>query len=412
MQILVDQSGYALLNHGDTAMLQVAVRRLHRLWPEATIRVLCHDPQRLQELCPEARGLRVSGRADWFLAGAQIGPLQRFSPGLERRARAKFGAASHALTAIKRRLTRRDNGDLHAFFRALRGADLVVASGGGYLTDSFPAHAYATLETLDLAMRMGKPVALLGQGIGPLERPSLRGYASRVLPGARGIGLREGLVGPQILREMGVPAERVLVTGDDAIELAFAPDAPLGEAIGINLRLTDYSQVGEQTLETVRAALHQGAQRHGAALAPVPISFYPKSADSQAICELLRGFDDSSDGGATFTTPAHVIEAVARCRIVVTGSYHAAVFALSQGISVVGLAHSAYYVGKFNGLAHQFGPGCQTVLLNQDDAPQRLKSAIDLAWDEAPTHRPSLLSAARRQIEQSQAFYEQLRSLV
>ena len=38
-----------------------------------------------------------------------------------------------------------------------------------------------------------------------------------------------------------------------------------------------------------------------------------------------------------------VLTAIADCRVVVTGSYHAAVFALSMGVPAVGLAASRYY---------------------------------------------------------------------
>ena len=48
---------------------------------------------------------------------------------------------------------------------------------------------------------------------------------------------------------------------------------------------------------------------------------------------------------------ALVIERVGECRVVVTGSYHGAVFALAQGIPVVALVKSPYYVNKMAGLA-------------------------------------------------------------
>jgi hypothetical protein len=39
MRILVENAAYTLLNVGDRAMTEVAVSRLHELWPEATIQV-------------------------------------------------------------------------------------------------------------------------------------------------------------------------------------------------------------------------------------------------------------------------------------------------------------------------------------------------------------------------------------
>jgi polysaccharide pyruvyl transferase WcaK-like protein len=53
--------------------------------------------------------------------------------------------------------------------------------------------------------------------------------------------------------------------------------------------------------------------------------------------------------------------------VVVAGSYHAAVFALSQGIPVVALVKSPYYVNKMVGLGDQFGAGCEIVRLDEGD---------------------------------------------
>ena len=57
MRILVDQSGYDLLNIGDVAMLQSCVTRLRRQWPQSEIMVIAHDPALLAAYCPGARAI-------------------------------------------------------------------------------------------------------------------------------------------------------------------------------------------------------------------------------------------------------------------------------------------------------------------------------------------------------------------
>ena len=52
MRILVDQSGYDLLNIGDVAMLQSCVTRLRGQWPAAEIMVIATAPERLAAYCP------------------------------------------------------------------------------------------------------------------------------------------------------------------------------------------------------------------------------------------------------------------------------------------------------------------------------------------------------------------------
>ena len=51
-------------------------------------------------------------------------------------------------------------------------------------------------------------------------------------------------------------------------------------------------------------------------------------------------------------SPEDVINCIARTRLVLTGSYHAAVFALAMGRPAICVAASGYYRSKFYGLAH------------------------------------------------------------
>jgi len=125
VRILIDQSGYELLNIGDVAMLQSCVTRLRQHWPGARIMVIAHDPGRLAAYCPGTTAIgrvfadrplarllpprpRLAAEQAWKMAG----PYAARQPG---------GLARPPRTAVQ----------------AVRAADLVVASGGGYLTDTF-----------------------------------------------------------------------------------------------------------------------------------------------------------------------------------------------------------------------------------------------------------------------------------
>jgi colanic acid/amylovoran biosynthesis protein len=282
------------------------------------------------------------------------------------------------------------------------------------------------LQLLDMANRRGVPTAIFGHGLGPLTDPEIFARAREILPRVGLVALREGRTGPSLARALGVAPERVVVTGDDAIELAFEsrPDG-LGAGIGVNVRVSRSAGVGPETLERLRPLLQAFARSRGVALLPVPISFnerasaraadpkengrsVPDLTDSGSIRELLSGWDETSDGGESLRTVRAVIEQVGRCRIVVTGAYHAAVFALSQGISTVCLARSDYFAEKLLGLADQFGRGCEVITLDGSDLEARLSDAMSRAWDDADDVRPRLLDAARRQIDCGQEAYRRL----
>ncbi len=70
MRVIIDQSGYELLNIGDAAMLQSCFIRLSKQWPAAEIGVICDAPQRLGRFCPGAKA--VGRTSHELLVRAQI----------------------------------------------------------------------------------------------------------------------------------------------------------------------------------------------------------------------------------------------------------------------------------------------------------------------------------------------------
>jgi polysaccharide pyruvyl transferase WcaK-like protein len=84
---------------------------------------------------------------------------------------------------------------------------------------------------------------------------------------------------------------------------------------------------------------------------------------------------------------------------VVTGAYHLAVFALSQGIPVVAMTSSRYYDDKFLGLADMFGVGLTLVRLDDASLERELANGISRSWEQAPSVREELRARARQQID-------------
>jgi len=103
---------------------------------------------------------------------------------------------------------------------------------------------------------------------------------------------------------------------------------------------------------------------------------------------------------------------VSGCRALVTSTYHVAVFALSQGIPVVGLSTSAYYDDKFHGLAEMFGTGLTVVQLDDEGLDTVLAQAIRTTWAEAPQLRGPLQQKALEQIAASKAAFARIFRLV
>ncbi len=194
--------------------------------------------------------------------------------------------------------------------QAVRAADVVVAAGGGYVTDAFRWHGTGVLGPLSLAQRLGKPTAMFGQGVGPIGQRLLRIQARAVLPKLAVLGLREGRIGRDLALSLGTSPGTVTVTGDEALELTA----------------------------------------------------------------------DTSGPDSHLLTPQALITTAANCRAIVTGSYHAAVFGLAQGVPVVCLTKSSYYDAKFAGLSALFPGACFVGSLQQPDFADCLRNAIEQAW--------------------------------
>jgi colanic acid/amylovoran biosynthesis protein len=147
-------------------------------------------------------------------------------------------------------------------------------------------------------------------------------------------------------------------------------------------------------------------------MVPLPISHVPGEADVETIRYLTDVDDDSLDDVTPLEAVDAVIRQVQKCRLVITGSYHAGVFALANGIPTIGLAKSTYYIDKFMGLSALFGPGCETVLLEKRDFAQHLQNAIARLWSAADRFRPLLLAKTARQIELGHEAYNRIGSAV
>jgi polysaccharide pyruvyl transferase WcaK-like protein len=399
LRVLIDPGSHHLLNLGDVSMLHMCVARLAEMHPDARVQVLTTDPRRLALHCPGVEPLDAAGRYRWTESATRPSRSRRL-------ARAR-------LALNGRRLARAEPaaGD---FVEALLNADLLLMSGRGGLTDAFPEETDAVLTELEAAASIGLPIAMVGQGVGPLEDATLRARAREVLPGVALLAVREGRSAPALLEALGVPAERVVVTGDDAIEPAHerrAGAAQDGPVLGINVRVAGYSGLSQADAGKIVTLAQAAADRHGAGIQAVRISSHPDEDDGSTIAAALGNGLPAPERPTEPDTVSAPIDAAGRCRVVVAGSYHAALFALAQGIPAVGIARTPYYLDKLLGLREQFGNGCRVVALTEPASLDAISAQIDELWELAPTMRDDLLAAAERQIALSRATSERAMAL-
>ncbi len=417
-RIRVENNSQHHLNVGDVAMLQVAVNRLREAFPEAEIQVPSPAPDRLLGLCPGVQVLDAGHTPAGF--SPSIIPMSLpFAWRLQKEVGSRldnwfsgFPPAWRVLAELFRTGSRGQRRAIADYLDELDSADLVVGPGGGYFNDSFASGCQSIFMALLLASGSGKPVGLVGQGLGPARDGAVLRLGRTLFPRLSFLGLREGRAGLRLAENIGADAARIFVTGDDAIELGYQSRKDrLGSKIGFNFRLAAYSGTTHEHADMVREAVSIFRDKCGATVVPVPISRQPWEDDLESFRKLFPASTSDSGMNSIPVTPAAIISIVSACRVVVTSSYHAGVFALSQGIPVLAVVKSEYYIDKFQGLSDQFGLGIRIMLLDSSDAGA-LAAAIEDLWNGAPNTRPDLLKAALAQVEKGTAFYRSIPKLI
>ena len=414
--VLIDPQIYDCLNMGGMAMVSGLVARLRARWPEARLMALTEAPATLARLLPDVQPVPHAHLLQWtaerFLLGAV---LRRMPYRLSRRvlqvqghAEQRYPRLSWAATRARVRFTSA-RADFDIYLRAIAEADLIVVSGSSGPSDAFPASLRATLVSLQLAAASGTPTLMVSQGAGaPIAPGTLLDRTRHILPRVDVVLVRERCAAAQRFADLGVPRERILFGGDDAFDAAHAArPGRLGDRLGVNLRVAAYTGVGPAVLEETRQTLQTFARATGVRLEPVPIALHERSPDHEAIRLLLAGLDDASDGGRTLDTPEAATRAAGRCRVVVTGAYHSAVFALAQGVPVVAVVGSELYGDKFRGLEEQFGDAVRLVPVAEAAFGARLLDAVQATWHAADALHPRTIGAVRGIVELNRAAYAQ-----
>lgn len=427
MRILFDQSVHDHRNRGNNSLLEVTRDRFRKFWRDARLDVISISPYfcraYVEDVHPvdpvhfiERRGrfaliFRLVPRPVWRLIFELRESLKHNrdlhvdSKDTDEELKEMENGSSEAESAQGRERAADQYPDIAQY-------DMYVPTGGGYMCDSDKRFLFPLFDRLEAAQTKGVLTVMVGQGIGPMEDPELLRRAGEVLPKLDYLLIREEKLTRPLLDALGVSPEKVLMTGDDAIEPAYqARKERLGRGIGLSLRVAAYTDFNRAHINAIRPVILDAAERYNAELVSAPID--SNDADKEYVAELMRGYGRTSLSWRKFESTSAVIRRISRCRVMITGTFHGAVFAISQGIPVIGLANSVEYHNKISGLAAEFGAeGCQVLMLKDETLEENLRQAIEFAWSSAERLRPQLLEAAKRQIEMGHDAYRRIFSLM
>jgi polysaccharide pyruvyl transferase WcaK-like protein len=265
-------------------------------------------------------------------------------------------------------------GDLGTqWFEAIAASRGLIISGAGAMNDDYAVHGLYSWSVLaGWAKQLGKPVALVGQGIGPINDDRNRSAARSLLARAELVGVRDAR-SAEAARELGVSESALHETPDwalaarigdearqraEALHLEYTGGAPF-TAVSIHRRASttrsDLRAIGRSVeryvLETARS---------GKRAVFVPNMTGGRYSDDRETARVIVGGWSERARAATAihmgqSDPAVVKALIGRADGLLSTRYHPLVFSLAMGTPAIGLAYDEYYVRKLTGASANFG---------------------------------------------------------
>lgn len=242
----------------------------------------------------------------------------------------------------------------------------VLVSGGGNMSADWPGLLEQRVQLMVEAAREGVPVVMGGQTIGPDLTAAQRSSLAESLRSAALVGVRE-LESADLVRELGVPEERVVLQVDDAFWLdPVAPVQPelLGATATPYLAVTldpwfasDTSRSALRRI-TVQIAAFAGERDLAVLLIPHVDPLGQIGDQDGAVARMTHEWLGGAGVRSTLVpvlSGEHAMWVTQRAAAVVSSRYHPLVFATAAGVPCVGLHRDRYTEIKLVGALTHVG---------------------------------------------------------
>ena len=393
--------GYGNGNAGDEAQCAETLRLLAERYPRYQVRNLTPDPDYSFTVHPgfahdyasRVMIFNQRRRFDWYRLGGVTRTAVFLLVSMLVYANAWFVKHGLPVWFINARKA--------AFLQELSQCSLLYFCGGGYLTGATRSRLWEGILLCRLAKIFNVPVAMSGQTMGLWGGRVEKVFARWGFRHVDVIGLRDDESSARDLADIGIAGDRVMPTHDDALFCEKAPNRQVeGRYIAVNFHYWGLEGgEREEALGKVHEAIEKARKATGVEKA-VFIAMHKSD---------LKSFDGYQGRyhDANLTVMPKVGEfreirrAIADCELLLTMKHHPIIFAVGEGVPVVSLAYSQYYVHKNFGAMQQYGvEACSTDLATAEWSAQfdaALAKALDRSWVSETTREHRVILKERKE---------------
>lgn len=367
--------GYGYKNVGDEAQLNADLEDLKAAFPSALIRVLTPDEKYTYS---EHNGVLVQEAPRTAIYNSNNNPIYGFIKQKETRG-LKYKSVNTVfkfLFILKSVLIYMNSflikNSLPTFFLpvrssafmfALKKADIVYFSGGGYLTGKTLSRLWEGALISRIAKNWGKTVVLSGHTFGVWGSTWNKRIAKWGFSRADLFTVRDPIDSVKALREVGIDEKRGFCVCDDALFCRMNNDKRFisgitgfdvdQQYIAVNIHYWGIAnQEGKNRLLKMMGVILERA----VSLTPCKILFVPMvPSDEETINDFLQRYPNP-----VYTTVNHkydfrIVRALyAFSHLTITMKHHPIIFSLGESVPVIALSQSDYYVHKNKGALSLF----------------------------------------------------------
>lgn len=279
-----------------------------------------------------------------------------------------------------------------ALFDAVRQCDIAIIAGGGNLNSLHSSHVYERLAFKRVAERLGKPLVVTSQTVGPRLRGSERAAVAEIADYAVLFGCRDAF-SASLVRNLTEDRTRIVRTADDAMSLAptavdeEAADRLLGQqpdafAVAAFVAPNDTDGDPARHLRALRQVCQDVAERTGLRVLLTPhVGTFARDEEwgDQLAAAVIEA--ECAERGGVEALPlmraSTLVAVTRRAGLSFATRYHPAVFASAASVPHVGLIRGRYSSVRIRGALGNYGLRHLGVPFLD---PPDMVSAISYAW--------------------------------